>query len=207
MAIPLFLAPALFLLPADSPPSAEKLPLTAAGRKLAEVLDSMDVENRWKPGEHITDWRMGEPDGKEGGPPTHCSLFAAALCWRLRIPLLGPPPQSFLSNRQQDWLLKEGKEKGWREVEDPAEAQRLANRGVVVLASYRNPVPKKAGHIAVVRPAEVSAEDVKERGPRITQAGAKNYRETNVRNGFRHHPGAWRRGEILYFAYQLRSND
>jgi hypothetical protein len=198
---------ALLLLPTDSPTSAEKIPLTAEGRKFAEVLDSMDVENRWKAGHHITDWRTGEADGKEGGPPTHCSLFAAAVCWKLRIPLLGPPPQSYLSDRQQEWLLKEGKQKGWRQIEDPVEAQRLANRGTLVLASYRNPEPKRPGHIVVVRPAAVSAEDVKERGPRITQAGAKNYRETDVRTGFRHHPGAWKRGEILYFAYEPRSSD
>jgi hypothetical protein len=194
---------ALSLLPAwaDPQPAEDKIPLAAAGKKLVETLDAMDVQNRWKAGEHITDWKTGEPDSKTGGPPTHCSLFAAAVCWKLDVPMFDPPPQFYLSGRQQEWLLGEGKEKGWREVKDPVQAQRLANRGVLVLASYRNPVATKPGHIAVVCPAEVGVEAVRERGPRVMQAGARNYRDIDARTGFEHHPRAWKNGEILYFAY------
>jgi hypothetical protein len=169
---------------------------------LARVLDAMDVEGHWKAGEHISDWRTGETDGTKGGPPTHCSLFVAAACRKLGVPMPGPPPQAFLSNRQHQWLLKEGRDEGWRRVRDPVEAQRLANRGVVVAASYESPDAKRPGHIAVVRPAAVEVGRVRERGPRIAQAGATNYRDTDVATGFRHHRGAWERGEVLFFAYR-----
>jgi hypothetical protein len=72
---------------------------------------------------------------------------------------------------------------------------------VLVLASYRNPVARKPGHIAVVRPAEVGVEAVRERGPRVMQAGARNCRDIDARTGFEHHPRAWKNGEILFFAY------
>lgn len=188
--------------PAQPRQAAELIPLTPEGMRLARVLDAMDVENHWLPADHITDWRTGEPDGKAGGPRTHCSLFVAAVCWKLHAPMLDPPPQTFLSNRQQDWLLKEGKDKGWTELRDGVDGQRLANRGVLVVASYRNPNPKKAGHIAVLHPAPVSLRAVAADGPRITQAGAHNYRETDVENGFKNHRGAWQNGEIHFFAYQ-----
>jgi hypothetical protein len=188
-----------------TPTGAEPLPLTDKGKRLAKRLDAFDVEHHWKSGEHITDWKTGASDGKKGGPKTHCSLFVAAVCSKLGVPMLDPPPQTFLSNRQQDWLLKQGKKDGWRRVRRPVQAQRLANEGVLVVASYKNPDPKKAGHIAVVRPAAVTPAEVHEGGPRITQAGQKNYRSTNVRTGFRFHPGAFENGEILYFAHQPKA--
>jgi hypothetical protein len=179
-----------------------RISITPAGKQLRAKLDSLKVEDHWQAGEHITNWRTGEADDKEGGPRTHCSLFVAAVCWKLELPMLNPPPQTLLANRQQDWLLKEGKEKGWKRVKDAVKAQRLANQGVLVLASYKNGNPKKAGHIAVVRPAEVTVEEVQEKGPRITQAGARNYRETDVKTGFRYHKGAWANGKVIFFAYR-----
>lgn len=180
---------------------AEGLPLTDEGKRLAQALDALDVQNHWKSGEHISRWKTGAADGKRGGPKTHCSLFVAAVCARLAVPMLAPPPQTFLSNRQQEWLLAEGKDRGWGPV-SAVTAQRLANRGTLVLASYKNPQPRKAGHIAVVHPAGVTVEEVRERGPHIAQAGTENYADTDVRTGFRHHRGAWERHEIHYFAYR-----
>jgi hypothetical protein len=184
--------------------AGEPLPVMNEGVKLRETLDMMDVMNRWKPNEHITHWKTGESDDKTGGPKTHCSLFAAAVCWKLDAPLLSPPPQTLLANRQQDWLFDEGKKKGWKKLDDALEAQKLANEGVLVLASYKNPDAKKAGHIAVVRPSEIDAAALKKSGPRITQAGATNYEDTDVKTGFKNHPGAFENGEILYFAYQSK---
>jgi hypothetical protein len=180
-----------------------ELPVSPEGKKLARRLDKMEVEKHWLPGEHITDWKTGEPDGKKGGPPTHCSLFVAAACFRLGVPMLEPPPQTFLSNRQQEWLLKEGKAKGWKQVKDMLKAQKLANQGMVVVASYRNPNPKKAGHIAMVRPAAVTPAAVEKSGPRICQAGQHNYNDIDLKTGFKNHPGAWSKKEILFFAHQL----
>ncbi len=194
--------PPAALAQASQPPGP--VHVTPAGKDLARLLDTFDVENHWLAGRHIADWKTGAADSKSGGPRTHCSLFVAAVCAKRDVPFLDSSPQMFLSNRQQDWLLKEGKQKGWTRVADPVAAQWLANRGALVLASYKNTNPKKAGHIAVVRPADVTAGEVRTHGPRIIQAGVKNYRETDVKTGFKHHPGAWDKGEILYFAYQLK---
>jgi hypothetical protein len=185
--------------------AADKIPVTAEGVQLRKTLDSLDVENHWLAGQHITKWKTGESDEKTGGPKTHCSLFAAAVCVKLDVPLLFPPPQTFLANRQQEWLLDEGKKKGWKQIKNAVEAQKLANEGVLVLASYKNPDAKKAGHIAVVRPDEVEAAAVKKSGPRITQAGATNYNDTDVKTGFVHHKDAFANDEILYFAYQPKA--
>ncbi|HZU38746.1 MAG TPA: hypothetical protein VFA18_22655 [Gemmataceae bacterium] len=178
------------------------LACTAKGTALAQVLDSLQVQTHWLAGQSINDWQTGLSDNRTGGPRTHCSLFVSAVCQKLHIPMLDPPPQTFLSNRQQNWLVREGRGKGWRQVKDPVEAQWLANQGVVVLASYKSRDAKKAGHIAVVRPAVAAPAEVRARGPWITQAGARNYRKTDTRTGFKNHPAAWKNREIHYFAYR-----
>src|SRR5579872_4270969 len=67
-------------------------------------------------------------DGK-----TYCNVFAS-----LATAELGSKVPQKLANQQCDWLLKEGKEKGWQEV-SAAEAQKLANQGYIVVASWQNP--------------------------------------------------------------------
>ena len=71
----------------------------------------------------------------------------------------------------------------------------------MVLAGYKNPDAKRAGHIAIVRPAEVGPDEVKERGPHITQVATTSYKDTDVQTGFKHRPGAWERGEVLSFTH------
>jgi len=196
--------PAILLLltaPALTAPAPRPLEVTPAGKKLAAKLDHMKVEQRWLPKVHV-DWKTGLPDGKTGGPPTHCSLFVAAACLKLGVPMLEPPPETFLSNKQQEWLLGEGKKRGWVKLKDGLKAQRLANEGVVVVASYRNPDAKKAGHIAMVRPAATTRAEVEKVGPRICQAGVKNANDTDLKTGFRYHKGAFENGEVLFFAYK-----
>ena len=104
-------------------------------------------------------------DGK-----TYCNVFAT-----LATTELGSKIPQKLANQQYDWLQKEGKEDGWQEV-SAAEAQKLANEGRIVVASWQNPDPAKHGHIAVVRPyadEQFSAE----KGPRITQFGSRNRKD------------------------------
>jgi hypothetical protein len=190
---------ARFFAPGEDEPVA---PITEAGRRLAAALDALEVEKRWLPNERI-DWKTGLPATKPAtgrSPRTHCSAFAAAVCVTLKVPMLTPPPETLLANRQHDWLRKEGKALGWKRV-DAVEAQRLANEGKVVLASCKSTDPKRPGHIAVVRPGTRGAEQVRAVGPDIIQAGGKNYNRTTVVQGFRNHPGAWKKGEVLFFAF------
>jgi len=183
-------------------------PITPAGDRLALTLDSMDVESLWLAHEHVN-WETGEPDRDadyEGpGNHSHCSAFAAAAAKRLGVYLLRPPEhgQVLLANAQADWLAGEaGAQAGWRRVPNMEEAQRLANRGTLVLVLYRNPDRHVPGHIAIVRPSEKSARTLEENGPEIIQAGEHNHNKTNVRIGFENHPGAWPDG-VLYYAHDL----
>src|SRR5580693_1034987 len=69
-------------------------------------------------------------DGK-----TYCNVFAS-----LATTELGSKIPQKLANLQQEWLLKEGKDAGWQEV-SAEEAQKLANQGRIVVASWKNPDP------------------------------------------------------------------
>jgi hypothetical protein len=184
----------------------ESSEIAPAGLRLAERYDSMDVEHHWLPGRRV-DWRTGDPDSGKPGK-THCSAFVAAACERLGIYILRPPQhgQVDLANAQQDWLLKEGKTQGWKPVNSPYEAQRLANEGKIVVAVYADPTPNKPGHVALVRPSDKSETLIQHEGPQIIQAGARNASSTSLKEGFRHHPGAWRSANdyrVMFFAHEF----
>lgn len=183
-------------------------PITAAGQRLAATLDGMNVESLWLAHEHVN-WETGEPDrgGDDEGPGnhTHCSAFAAAAAKRLGVYLLRPPEhgQMLLANAQADWLSgAAGQKAGWQTVADKRVAQRQANQGNLVLVVFPNPDKHEPGHIAIVRPSEKSLEALNENGPQTIQAGNQNYTSTNVRMGFRNHPGAWPDG-VRYYVHLL----
>jgi hypothetical protein len=180
--------------------------VTPDGRHLAEVLDSMHVEQHWISGA-IVDWRTGDPTGQplkpgDSGKHTHCSQFAAAACEKLGIYILRPPKHGsvLLANAQYDWLSKEGKEKGWSPVADGNAAQDLANHGHVVVAVYQNHDPKKSGHIAIIRPGAKTPEQIAAEGPDVIQAGGNNFNTTNLKRGFSFHPQAFPK-EILFYSH------
>lgn len=175
-----------------------------SGHELARFFDSLDVERHWLAGTHVN-WRTGDRDSDRHSA-THCSAFAASACERLGVYLLRPPDhkQILLANAQYEWLPTEGKKQGWSRVKSPLEAQRLANEGHLVVASYHNGDPAKPGHIALVRPSPKSDRLIETEGPQIIQAGANNYNSTSLKNGFRHHPDAWRDGShhaVRFFSH------
>jgi hypothetical protein len=180
---------------------------TPAARRLTSFLDSLQVENLWLAGTHVN-WQTGEPDKAPesgAGQKSHCSAFVAAACDRLGIYILRPPEhgQVLLANAQFDWLLGAGSEQGWRRLRDGREAQDAANRGEVVVAAFKSPDSRKAGHIVIVRPGHKSPALLRTEGPDVIQAGQVNSSSTSAKNGFRHHSGAWRSGEIRYFAHAV----
>jgi hypothetical protein len=177
------------------------------GRWLARQLDAMHVETKWIAGQHI-DWRTGEPDGRpvsDEGRHTHCSAFVAAFAKKLGIYILRPPEhgQTLLANAQNEWLAEEGSEEGWRRVRDAVEAQALANKGELVVASYHNHRDDKPGHIAVIRPAALSRAEIEADGPMATQAATVNSSAIPVRLGFAGHIHAWNDDEIDYYAHAV----
>jgi hypothetical protein len=184
--------------------------IDANGRRLAELLDSMHVEQLWQANTRI-DWETGEPSQRsEDEPPahdTHCSAFAAAVGYRMGVYMLRPPehPQKLLANAQAEWFRSaEGKRNGWSPMRDNSEsvpavaAQSLANTGNLVVIVYASPDAKRPGHIVVVHPSDKSLNQLLNEGPDVTQAGTHNYTNVSARKGFKDHPGAWPSGVRYY---------
>ena len=194
----------LALLPPASTPAED---IARLAQKAVAVIDALNVERRWPAGVHVQ-WESGEPDGKPAtgmGKHTHCSAFAASAAKHLGVYLLRPPqhPQALLANAQYDWLESKGAQEGWQPVRDGVEAQALANRGLLVVATYRNPKDNKPGHIAIVRPSDKGRAAIQSEGPQITQAGGTNYRSTSLKQGFASHPFAWTHNEVRYYAHAI----
>lgn len=181
--------------------------ITPAGQQLLAVLDAMHVEQLWQAGRQV-DWRTGEPNGKvytNSLKHTHCSAFAAAAAEKLGVYLLHPPEHSavLLANAQQDWLRGAGTNQGWQPVASAAQAQALANVGELVLVTCKNPNPAAPGHIAIVRPCDKTEAQIQAEGPQVIQAGGHNYTSTSAHEGFKNHPYAFARNELLYFHHPL----
>jgi len=169
---------------------------TPSGLRLRRFLDATGVEQLWLPGYQV-DWQTGARTGMlPGGPDshTHCSAFVAAAAMRLGVYILRPPEhkQDLLANAQMAWLdSAEGQSKGWSKLAGAVDAQTAANRGELVVASFRNPDPHKPGHIAIVRPSTISLPLLQKEGPMVTQAGEHNAIDVSLARGFREHRGAW----------------
>ena len=179
----------------------------ADGRRLGQFLDTLQVESRWPAGVHV-DWETGLPDGKVEhfeGKHTHCSAFVASAAKQLGVYILRPPEhgQTLLANAQYDWLQDQGAAQGWQPVPDGYEAQRAANRGFLVVATYKNHSSDKPGHIVIVRPSGKSRDEILADGPDIIQAGGHNYNRTTLRRGFADHPAAWNNNEVRYYEHDL----
>jgi hypothetical protein len=183
--------------------------ISPAGVELAAGLDAMHVDQLWLPGMSVN-WLTGQPTGKAVRNPkeeTHCSAFAAAAAKKFGVYLLRPPEHSDdrLANAQRDWLLGAGTNNGWSAVSSPIQAQQLANAGELVVVTFKTADPKKHGHIAIVRPSTKSDEQILAEGPEIIQSGAQNFVRTTVKEGFKHHPGAFENHELLYFAHPIQA--
>jgi hypothetical protein len=192
---------------AIAPSVASASGTSANARQLVALLDSMKVEQLWPAGEHVN-WETGVPDGKperSDGKHTHCSAFVASVAKHLGIYILRPPEhaQILLANAQYEWLADQGAKQGWNALSGGEQAQIYANRGYLVVATYRNHHDDKPGHIAIVRPSEKSTHLIEEEGPQITQAGGTNYTSTSLKRGFAGHPAAWTHSEVRYYAHSI----
>jgi hypothetical protein len=194
----------LVLLSFTTPASVHAAAISPAGKELSRFLDGLDVESLWLSGQRV-DWKTGQSTGPSAPTSTHCSAFVAAACLQRGIYILRPPDHSavLLANAQYDWLRSEGSEHGWKQVGSKAKAQKLANEGLLVVAAYKNPDPKKPGHIAIVRPSVKGLRTIAREGPQIIQAGRTNWNSATLKEGFKRHPDAWRDRHILFFAHGL----
>jgi hypothetical protein len=179
--------------------------ISSAGKRLAKELDAMDVEHLWL-AKHYVNWETGaalDKPVKDGKPHTHCSAFVASASKRLGVYILRPPEHKtvLLANAQYEWLKDKGAEYGWKLVIGPLEAQRLANEGYLVIASFKEKDANRAGHIAIVRPSVRARQALEQDGPEIIQAGMTNYNRTTLKIGFKEHPAAWRDRQVVYYAH------
>jgi hypothetical protein len=182
-------------------------PVTPKALRIERGLESMGVETKWIAGAHI-DWATGLPDGRpetHDGRHTHCSAFVAAAADKLGVHILRPPEhgQILLANAQNEWLATDGAREGWRPVSGPAEAEAFANKGYLVVASYRSHNDEKPGHIAIVLPGDKSAAEIAAEGPDVIQAGTVNSASISLRAGFAGHRHAWADQEIRFYAHEV----
>lgn len=188
-------------------PVARAYAAEGSAERLGAFLDRLEVERHWPAGVHV-DWRTGDPDGRpelKPGRHTHCSAFVAAAAERLGVYILRPPEhgQVLLANAQYEWLAGDGAAAGWQSIADPVAAQAAANRGMLVVASYRSHRDDTPGHIAIVRPGKKSAEAIVAEGPDVIQAGNENYTRVPLARGFAGHPAAWGRHEVVFYAHTI----
>jgi hypothetical protein len=182
--------------------------ITPQAQAMIKVLDAMGVESKWIAGERVY-WDTGLPTGvpeTSPGKHTHCSAFVAAAAKNLGVYILRPPEhgQKLLANAQNEWLAEEGATGGWVRLANAGEAQAAANRGLLVVASYHNHHDDRPGHIAIVRPANKTADQIAAEGPDVIQAGAINKTSISLKDGFAGHPAAWRDHEIVYYAHDVK---
>jgi len=201
-----FCAFALLMLCAGAARSADAI--TPQAQAMMQVLDAMGVESKWIAGQHVY-WDTGLPTGvpeTSPGKHTHCSAFVAAAAKALGVYILRPPQhgQMLLANAQNEWLAEAGTAQGWTRLADGGEAQAAANRGQLVVASYHNHHDDRPGHIAIVRAGAKTAEQIAAEGPDVIQAGAVNRTSISVKDAFKGHPAAWRDGEIVYYAHDVK---
>ena len=178
-------------------------PISGGGQSLTAYLDKLDVEHRWRWGEHV-DWKTGQRDGKDDSKSTsHCSAFVAGATEGLNIYVLRPPEHKMhlLANAQYQWLKVQGAAFNWFVIRSATEAQQVANRGCLVIAAYQNPNPAKHGHIAIVRPSEKADALIQTEGPQVIQAGNENYSSTSLLSGFSHHLKSITESELIYYGH------
>lgn len=123
---------------------------------------------------------------QQGIGDTYCNIFASDVTRAMgaeiphRVDANNDPVTTggteLDANMTNDWLNTDGARHGWREV-SAEEAQALANEGHPAVASWNN--PGSIGHIAVVRPGEIT-----DAGPSIAQAGSTNTNNAHVRDTF-----------------------
>jgi hypothetical protein len=185
-------------------------PVSAAGGRLAAVLDGSGVDHLWLHGFKVN-WKTGAAISAwtDGRPHTHCSAFVAAIAMRLGIYVLRPPqhPQKLLANAQMGWLRSpEATAIGWQPLPDVTSAQIRINLGELVLAAFENPDRNKPGHIAIARPSEIDAATLLANGPFVTQAGGHNALSVPLARGFANHKGAWvagGSGSVRFFVHTV----
>jgi hypothetical protein len=186
--------------------------LDSAGYKLRKFYLDQHVDSLWITGHHVN-WETGVPDNPNATIDigSHCSAFVASVCKQKGIYILRPPAHDteLLANAQYNWLHSaDAIKKGWKQISQNRmeTAQRLADSGVIVVATFKNQNPKWSGHIAFVIPAEITTDSIAASGPMMIQAGRINSNSIPLKKGFGRHLKNWPplAKEIYFFYNDIR---
>jgi hypothetical protein len=113
---------------------------------------------------------------------THCNAAATRISTKM-----GAPIPAMLANAQHEWLGSAAGQAAGFEKSDAVEAQRLADQGALVVASWFNPTKWKDehgvehdghGHIAIGMPS------LGEPGIWVAAAGQANFTRTQIQHSF-----------------------
>jgi len=182
--------------------------ITEKGTRLLLFYNHLDVEHHWLKGNTI-DWESGvrtEPASSGTDNYGYAAEFVAAVCKKLKIRFPGPDEcreGDLLINEQYNWIKEKGKKNKWEGNRRDVEAQRLANEGNLVIAIFPGKTPGQPGHIALVRPANLTQEMIEDEGVQLIQAGTKNYTSTSAKEGFREFPSAFTDLMIQFFSHKI----
>ncbi|MFY9589557.1 hypothetical protein [Rickettsia endosymbiont of Halotydeus destructor] len=196
--------------------------ISEAAKKNLQIINSLKVEEKWQKGE-IINCKTGEiieqytgEHKKTGSRLTHDGCFVYAVLSSLNISKNSLPPHPeldtgfipLLANKQADWYETEGNKCGWSYIKNKdrednfIQAQKLANQGYLVVATYKNINPKRAGHTAIVIPSDKDIEKIKKDGPDIAQAGTYNSSCSSLKKGFRNKKDVFKNNEIKFYYYK-----
>ena len=172
------------------------IPINNIGHQLANFINSLDVENKWKKRQYI-DWYTGEPINiinKLNSFNSHCSSYVASICKRLNIIMYGPEfniPTEGLANKQYQWLFEYCETYGWininknnNQIENELFAQFMANNGYLVIVCHYHLNHPNKGHIAIIKPFEINTNDIIKYGCIIAQSGKRNSSNMYLIEGF-----------------------
>ncbi|HJD55361.1 MAG TPA: hypothetical protein LFW21_01655 [Rickettsia endosymbiont of Pyrocoelia pectoralis] len=132
--------------------------ISETAKKNLEVINSLNVQEKWQKGNVInckTGETLSEETAKYDSPKlkrlTHCSCFVYAAANALGLPNKSLPPHPednefipALSNKQVEWYETEGSKNGWSYIKNKdrdsnfVQAQKFANQGYLVVATYKN---------------------------------------------------------------------
>jgi hypothetical protein len=165
----------------------------------------MDVEHHWLAGQRV-DWKTGNSVDDDGsGTASNGGAFVAAVGARLKVPMPAPEGSNFLPGSQFEWLLIDGKAKGWLPMGE-VEAQLLANQGWVVIAAWKNTAPagerKTAGMLAIVRPDSRPVGEIAAKGPSVILASDQNRNSVVFNQAFPASAWSNRDQEVVFFAHR-----
>lgn len=186
--------------------------ITIGGQSLAVLFNQTNVEFLWK-NKNAINWFNGQSiHDLSGELPklNHSGAYIASVLRKLGIYILQPPQasQTLLENNQHDWLLEIGiidynYTYLGNNLNSRINAQKEANKGNIVIASYKNINEELPGNIAFVIPFLTDTTEITLNGCRVIQASFINYNSVFLKEAFSLFPNAFDNFLIDFFSYSI----